>query len=271
MKESCWSSSLRVEGAGESCTSSSSHLILASQSFRGKVFDYSRMQKGSAPAGPPAASPGVGSISAPQPGLGWEQHLHTLPLLPRELGGPGVTPLSPRRTGRPSGVCGSGNKGSWQGTAPPDANLPLASHPLCVSLKIPRRRKFVPRGGCSPPREGLPALPRHENSPQPRSSTAPARPGRLEPGDASSAPCPAPQPTHGSRHSPRAHERELFASKPASRSTARMDAGPRGSPCQAPHGFLHLTPHPPYPGEMSRPERGVFPAGFGSDPFQHLL
>lgn len=229
------------------------------------------MQKGSAPAGPPAASPGVGSISAPQPGLGWEQHPHSLPLLPRELGGPGVTPLSPRRTGRPSGVCGSGNKGSWQGTAPPDANLPLASHPLCVSLKIPRRRKFVPRGGCSPPREGLPALPRHENSPQPRSSTAPARPGRLEPGDASSAPCPAPQPTHGSRHSPRAHERELFASKPASRSTARMDAGPRGSPCQAPHGFLHLTPHPPYPGEMSRPERGVFPAGFGSDPFQHLL
>lgn len=154
MKESCWSPSLRAEGAGESCTDGSSHLISASQPFRGKVSDYSRMQKGSAAAGPPAASPAVWAGSS-------------IPARPRELGGPGVTPVSPRRAGCPSGACGCGNKGSWQGTAPPDANLPLASHPLCVSLKIPRRRKFVPRGGCSPPREGLPELPRHENSPQP--------------------------------------------------------------------------------------------------------
>lgn len=86
--------------------------------------------------------------------------------LPGDWGVPGVTPLSSRRTGRPLGAHGTRNKGSWQGAATPDANLPPAPfHPLCVSLKISWQRKFLLRGGCSPPREGLPALPRCKNNP----------------------------------------------------------------------------------------------------------
>lgn len=189
-------------------------------------------RKGSAPAGPPAAIPGVGSISALQPAPSWERH-------PGRAGGSRSDPTVPSR---PWGACGSGNKGSWQGTAPPDANLPVASHPLCVSLKIPRRRKFVLRGGCSPPREGLPELPRPQNSPQPRfcakiaPSSAPALPRLGQAGAGGLQPCP--QPTHGSqapgtRTQPRSIQKEALGTpKRPSLITGRM-RDPR-SPCRVP-------------------------------------
>lgn len=134
-----------------------------------------------------------------------------------------MTPLSPCRTGRPLGACGPGNKGSWQGMAPPDANLPPAPfHSLCVSLKISQRRKFLLRGGCSPPQEGLPVLPRHKNSPPAQllhSTRCPhrARASELQSEDTRSAPslCPHSPRTFGVMgHSPSPRERKRFASKP---------------------------------------------------------